>query len=177
MLSLMIEPSDLLALAGVLVVGILGFVNARWAANRAAQNSEKALARTIEADRAARLLERRIDLYADLLTFVAERRENRAVHMTFVKINGIEQSDPYKPDAIFALTSRAHAVADASVLAAFTVSNDAASATFRAWNYLQIAEGDPEWGKRAEEAIALKKAADDADDAFGVAVRAALQND
>lgn len=161
-------------LAGAVIVQVVGIIAARAAVKKAGANSDKALARTIEADREARILERQFDLYADLLTHVFERKAGRDVVVTAIKLNGWEPYNPYKPEEIYRLTGRARAIAETSVLEAFNASNDASGAVIRAWDLLQMLQDDPEWAKRWKFILNKKNLADAADLTLEAAIRAAL---
>lgn len=165
-------------LLGVLVVGALGFLGALYAANRAGSNSDKALVRTIEADREGRILERRLDLYGDLLTFAAKRKQHRDVTMTFASIDGWTALDPFKPEQVFEIGGRTRAIADAAVYAAWVAADEADMASIRSWNLIQFAKGDPNGAvERVEKSFANKEAADLADTALEAAVRKALHEE
>jgi len=160
-----------------IVVAALGIFGTLWGIRRTGSNSDKALARTIEAEREGRILERRLELYADLLTYVAQRRQNRDVTMTLIKVNGMKALDQFAPEDIFRLVGHAQALAESSVLSAFVASNEAADATIKSWNILQISQGDPEWAVRTEKVFAHKEAANVGDAALESAIRAALHQE
>lgn len=161
----------------VLVVALLGIANARWAANKAGQNSDKALVQTIKADREARILERRFELYGDILTFVAKRRQNRNVATSAVTVEGIKQMDPYVPEDVFGIMGRTQALADKSVLDAFVEADEASMSVVRSYNWTQIAKDDPNIVKNYERLIAHKQAADVADTNLERVIRAALHSE
>ncbi len=108
-----------------IVLGIAGVLNARWVAKKTGENSDAALARTLEADRQARVTERRLELYADILTYVAQRRQFRDVHLALVKFDGVQHLDAYEANDVFGLAGRAEALAAEPVLQAFIESNTA----------------------------------------------------
>ena len=167
--------------AAVIVVGLLGFWNARWEANRAGMNSAESLRQTIEADRTGRVLERQLDLYADIPTFVGERRQHREVGMAVMTIEGVKQLDPFDAAKIFDVLGRAHALADADVLSAFDVADNADMAAWRSWNFVQFVRGSEQPGndivKRTEQIFADKEAANVADAALEAAVRVSLHRE
>jgi hypothetical protein len=165
-------------LIGVLVVGALGFIGALYAANRAGANSDAALARTIAADREARMLERRLTLYGDLLTFVGKRRQHRDVTMTRIVWDGMQSLDPFEPAEVFDLSGRTRAIADAEVLAAWEAADQGDMASINAWNLNTWAQGDPHGAvERVEKAFSSKDNADAADTALEAAIRHVLHND
>jgi hypothetical protein len=174
------EPTDpitfIIPAVVAFIVGILSYVGAQRAVAKAGENSDRALARTIEADRQGRLLERRYDLYARILAHAGERKQNRDVTVTAIKIEGWTPLDPYNPAEIFRLQAEAQAIADSAVLAAFVASNNAAEKVVRDWNYLQIAKGDPDYAKRFEVMFEHKELADVSDLALEAAIRASLHS-
>lgn len=136
-----------------------------------------ALARTIHADREGRYLERRMTLYGDVLTFVAERRQHRDVVTAVVTISGVTQLDPFNPVKIFDLQGRAHALADPEVMAAFDAADNADIEVIRSVNYTKIAQGDPDLGKRYERMLREKEDANAADAVLESAIRTALHRE
>jgi hypothetical protein len=160
-------------LASAVIVGLLSVGASVWVAHR----SGTSLERTIRADREAQILEQRLPLYADILVYVAERRQHREVITSFIVVNGMTQLDPFDPKDVFEILGRAHALADGAVLKAFDAADEADMKVQRSVNYRKIAQGDPDMAKRVEQMYAEKEAANDADAELESAVRASLHRD
>ncbi|CAN5391000.1 hypothetical protein BH11ACT5_BH11ACT5_19920 [soil metagenome] len=158
---------------GVLILlAVFGYWNASRAANRAGTNSDAALARTIEADREARVLERRLSLYADIMTFVTQRRQNRDSVLQQVRLDGVEALSQYDPNDWFSLNGRAEAFADDPVLLEFHLANDAEIAIVNAHTAMLVVPATGQEAQRQRVRIeALRTAADAADAALTEAIR------
>jgi hypothetical protein len=115
----------------VLVVALFGFWNTSRATKRAGENSDASLKRTITADRQARLLEKQMLLYADILTFIAQRSQHRSAVLSMGKIEGVDIPQQYESTDRFALSGRAEAIARQSVLNAWNACNKADEDTVR----------------------------------------------
>jgi hypothetical protein len=144
------------------------------AASRAGANSDKALDRTIRADRESRILERRIDLYADILTHVGERRQWRDGALTRVRFDGVDYLDHYEPNDVFGLEGRARALADDRVLSAFEESNQAGWAIHHHYIAGKVIPNPDGAVEHHEKQEALRADANEKDETLRLAIRAAL---
>jgi hypothetical protein len=165
-------------LAGVIIAAVLNIVAVIVAALVSGSRSSRALAQTIEADRTARVLERRLDLYGDLLTFAEQRKQHRAVAMAVIAVDGQDNLDPFDAKDVFPLAGRANALADAGVQKAWNAADEADQASVRAWNIMKWSQDDPSGTvKYHERMFAAREAANVADTALVAAVRKALHDD
>jgi len=160
-------------LTSALLVGIISVIGSLLIARRAGTS----LDRTIKADREAQILERRLPTYADILVFVAKRRQHREVITAIMTIKGETPLDPFDETEIFDILGRAHALADADVLEAFDVADEAHQVVQRFVHYQQVAQGDPDIYKRQIKMLEDKVKANDADAALEAAIRKSLHRD
>jgi hypothetical protein len=156
--------------AAVIIVGVLGFWNARFVAGKAGASVQS----TIDADRRARVLERRLTLYGDILTFAARRRQNRDKVLSHIVINGVEILDAYDPLDVFALEGQSRAIADLAVLEAFSNSNDASQNVMNRWMAGKVAPMPGNAVRDLEELERLREIANSTDELLKEAIRRAL---
>lgn len=173
------EPVDPLTFsvpAGALVIAaIINVASVYLITKLAGVNSDKALDRTIEADRRARTLERQLDLYGKILTFVAKRQQHRGTVLPSVEFDGLTTPDPYQPLKLWSLEGRARAFADRTVLKAFLASNFAEQAiTTKHYLLARIVPAGPDWAKNYSELNELKEHAKALDAELVDATRLAL---
>jgi hypothetical protein len=162
--------------AFAIALGVGGIINARWVAKRTGENSDKALARTLEADREGRVVEHRLRLYAEMLTFLAQRRQSRKSKLAEIKINGVQHLEQYEPTDVFRLGGNAEAHASDKVLAAFVIANDADQEVIQTQNINAnlAAAGEPA-PKTWADIQNLGAICNEADEAVKAAIRGELK--
>jgi CHASE1-domain containing sensor protein len=79
--TLVVAPVDPLTFwipaCAVVIAAFINVATVIVATRLAGSNSDRSLARTIEADRRGRVLERQLDLYGEILNFVSKRKQKR----------------------------------------------------------------------------------------------------
>jgi hypothetical protein len=171
-----VDPLTFWVPAGALVVAAIVNVASIFLGTRlAGSNSDKALDRTIQADRRARTLERQLDLYGKVLTFAAKRQQHRGTILPAAEFEGLTTPDPYQPLKLWNLEGRARAFADQTVLNAFLASNVAEQAiTTKHYLLARIVPAGPDWAKNYSELDELKGQANALDIELMEAIRIAL---
>jgi hypothetical protein len=160
-------------LTSAVIVGIISVIGSVLVSRRAGTSLE----RTIKADREAQILEHRLPLYADILVFVAKRRQHREVITAVMRIKGEIALDPFDETEIFDILGRAHALADADVVKAFDVADEAHQVVQRFVHYQQVAQGDPDMLKRQMKMLDDKVKANEADAELESITRKSLHRD
>ncbi len=164
-------------LVGAVVAAIITVAGVVYVSVRAGSS----LARTIKADREAQILERRLPLYADILVFVAKRRQHREVISAMITMDGFVSLDPFEETEIFDILGRAHALADSAVLEAFDVADEAHQMVQRSRNFMAYVRENPSGGNelytRTQQMFVEKERANAADAALEAAVRKSLHRD
>jgi hypothetical protein len=112
------------SVAATVTLGLLGLRNTRRASRDATDAAAAAQRTMVEEERRTRMLDRRADLYSDLLRFISGRRQWRNSEYAIVKPANYTYPQTYDPVDQLDLEGRAEAIASKRVNELFSLANE-----------------------------------------------------
>ena len=165
----------IISVSGTVIVGVAGFITTTRVAQKAGETSAENTERTLSADREARLLERQVDLYAEILAFSIHRRLHRFDELSAIRVDPLQQVALalYKPPDWWPFLGRVEALANHEVLTAFKAAHMADQDAIQLHN-ARLAKTGTEADHADDAVLEAFTRAEEAEDKLTAAVRRAL---